>query len=55
MTGHKCPRAYRGLQLKSDNSFKVGASKSHRKEIVKINITTNEIRKYKGLVLHHDN
>jgi predicted sulfurtransferase len=40
---------------KSDNSFKV-MQVTHRKEIVKINITTNEInRKYKGLILHHDN
>jgi prophage antirepressor-like protein len=51
MTGHKNVPGIWGLQLKSDNSFKVGANNSNRKEIVKINIETNEIMEtYKGLI-----
>ena len=51
MTGHKNVPGIWGLQLKCDNSFKVGVNKSNRKQIVKVNIETNEIiEKYNGLV-----
>jgi prophage antirepressor-like protein len=51
MTGHKNVPGIWGLQLKSDNSFKVGTNKSNRKQIIKINTDTNEtIDKYNGLV-----
>lgn len=51
MTGHKNVPGIWGLQLKCDNSFKVGANKSNRKQIIKVNIETNEIiEKYNGLV-----
>jgi hypothetical protein len=51
MTGYKNVPGIWGVQLKSDNSFKVGTNKSNRKKIIKINTETNEtIEKYNGLV-----
>ena len=51
MTGYKNVPGIWGIQLKSDNSFKVGTNKSNRKKIIKINTETNEtIEKYNGLV-----
>jgi prophage antirepressor-like protein len=51
MTGYKNVPGIWGVQLKSDNSFKVGTNKSNRKQIIKINTETNEtIEKYNGLV-----
>ena len=50
-TGYKNVPGIWGIQLKSDNSFRVGTNKSNRKKIIKINTETNEtIETYNGLV-----
>ena len=41
-----------GLQMKSDNSFRLGANSTHRKEIVKIDCTTKKvIEEYKSIII----
>ena len=41
-----------GVQLKSDNSFRIGANPTHRKEIVKIDCKTKQIvEEYKSVII----
>lgn len=43
MPGHKNVQGIWGIQLKSDNSFKVGTNPTSRKIIVKIDCNTKQI------------
>ena len=52
MPGHKNVPGIWGVQLKSDNSFRIGANPTHRKEIVKIDCETKQIvEEYKSVII----
>jgi prophage antirepressor-like protein len=52
MPGHKNVPGIWGVQLKSDNSFRIGANPTHRKEIVKIDCKTKQIvEEYKSVII----
>ena len=52
MPGHKNVPGIWGVQLKSDNSFRIGANPTHRKEIVKIDNNTKKIiEEYKSVII----
>ena len=50
--GEDGPQGPIGVQLKSDNSFRIGANPTHRKEIVKIDCKTKQIvEEYKSVTI----
>ena len=52
MPGHKNVPGIWGIQLKSDNSFRIGANPTHRKDIVKIDCETKQIvEEYKSVII----